>query len=82
MTGPALQERLSRLFHPDSGRCIDVAIDHGLFGEAALHAGIEDMAAAIDTLVAAGPTRRTRRRRSVARAAPPRALPCSSPART
>jgi hypothetical protein len=47
--------RLNRLFHPDSGRCIDVAVDHGLFGEAALHAGIEDMAAAIDTLVAAGP---------------------------
>jgi fructose-bisphosphate aldolase, class I len=47
--------RLNRLFHPDSGRCIDVAVDHGLFGEAALHAGIEDMAAAIDALVAAGP---------------------------
>jgi class I fructose-bisphosphate aldolase len=47
--------RLNRLFHPDSGRCIDVAVDHGLFGEAGLHTGIEDMAAAIDTLVAAGP---------------------------
>jgi len=47
--------RLNRLFHPDSGRCIDVAVDHGFFGEAALHAGIEDMEAAIATLVDAGP---------------------------
>jgi class I fructose-bisphosphate aldolase len=47
--------RLNRLFHPDSGRCIDVAVDHGFFGEADLLAGIEDMAAAIATLVAAGP---------------------------
>jgi fructose-bisphosphate aldolase, class I len=47
--------RLNRLFHPDSGRCIDVAVDHGFFGDAAMQTGIEDMAAAIDTLVAAGP---------------------------
>jgi class I fructose-bisphosphate aldolase len=47
--------RLNRLFHPDSGRCIDVAVDHGLFGEVDLLAGIEDMATAIETLVAAGP---------------------------
>jgi class I fructose-bisphosphate aldolase len=47
--------RLNRLFHPDSGRCIDVAVDHGFFGEVDLLAGIEDMAAAIRTLVAAGP---------------------------
>jgi DhnA family fructose-bisphosphate aldolase class Ia len=47
--------RLNRLFHPDSGRCIDVAVDHGFFGQADLLAGIEDMAAAIDALVAAGP---------------------------
>ena len=47
--------RLHRLFHPGSGHCIDVAVDHGFFGDAAMHAGIEDMAAAIDTLVAAGP---------------------------
>ena len=47
--------RLNRLFNPDSGRCIDVAVDHGFFGEVDLLAGIEDMAAAIETLVAAGP---------------------------
>ena len=47
--------RLNRLFHPVSGRCIDVAVDHGFFGEAHLLAGIEDMAAAIAVLAAAGP---------------------------
>jgi len=47
--------RLNRLFDARSGRCIDVAVDHGFFGEAALLHGIEDMAGAIATLVAAGP---------------------------
>ncbi len=47
--------RLSRMFHPRSGRCIDVAVDHGLFGESSFLSGIEDMRAAMDTLVAAGP---------------------------
>src|SRR5215207_10749548 len=43
------------MFHSSSGRCIDVAVDHGFFGEPYLLTGIEDMAAAVDTLVAAGP---------------------------
>lgn len=47
--------RLNRLFNPDSGRCLDVAVDHGFFGEHPFIAGIEDMAAAVDTLVAAAP---------------------------
>ncbi len=47
--------RLNRLFHPSSGRCIDVAVDHGFFGEPSLLTGIEDMAAAVRTLVDAGP---------------------------
>ena len=47
--------RLNRLLHPESGRCIDVAVDHGFFGQAGLLLGIEDMAAAIDVLVDAGP---------------------------
>jgi fructose-bisphosphate aldolase, class I len=47
--------RLNRMFDSRSGRCIDVAVDHGFFGEPHLLTGIEDMAAAIDTLVAAGP---------------------------
>jgi len=47
--------RLNRLFNPDSGRCLDVAVDHGFFGEPAFLPGIEDMRAVVDTLVAAGP---------------------------
>src|SRR3954463_14683511 len=47
--------RLNRLFHAGSGRCIDVAVDHGFFGEPRFLAGIEDMTRVIETLVAAGP---------------------------
>jgi DhnA family fructose-bisphosphate aldolase class Ia len=47
--------RLNRLFNPTSGRCLDVAVDHGFFGEPSFLHGIEDMASAVATLVAAGP---------------------------
>jgi class I fructose-bisphosphate aldolase len=47
--------RLNRLFHARSGRCIDVAVDHGFFGEPRFLAGIEDMAGVIETLVTAAP---------------------------
>src|SRR4051812_4097249 len=47
--------RLNRLFHAGSGRCIDVAVDHGFFGEPRFLAGIEDMAGVIETLVGAAP---------------------------
>lgn len=47
--------RLNRLFDAASGRCLDVAVDHGLFGEPAFLRGIEDMPAVVDTLAAAGP---------------------------
>ena len=47
--------RLNRLFDQRSGRALDVALDHGLFGEASFIAGIENMPQAIDTLVNAGP---------------------------
>jgi len=46
--------RLNRLFGAD-GRCLDVAVDHGLFGEPSFLAGIEDVRRAIETLVDAGP---------------------------
>ena len=45
--------RLSRLFN--KGRCLDIAVDHGFFGEGSFLAGIEDMDAAIKTLVNAAP---------------------------
>lgn len=47
--------RLNRLFDPVSGRALDVAIDHGFFGEPSFLTGIEDMEAAIRTIVAARP---------------------------
>jgi fructose-bisphosphate aldolase, class I len=51
----AVHYRLNRVFNPASGRALDVAVDHGLFGEASFLAGIEDMSAVIGTLVQAGP---------------------------
>lgn len=47
--------RLHRLFNPSTGRCFDVAIDHGFFNEAAFLAGIENLPKAVATLVAAAP---------------------------
>ena len=47
--------RLHRLFNPGTGRCCDVAIDHGFFNEAPFLAGIENLPGAVKTLVAAGP---------------------------
>ncbi len=46
--------RLQRLFSSD-GRCLDVAVDHGFFGEVAFLSGIENMEQALDKLVAAAP---------------------------
>ena len=48
-----MNPRLNRLFAAD-GRCFDVAVDHGFFGEAFL-TGIEDMEQTVATLVEAGP---------------------------
>ena len=47
--------RLNRLFDPDSKRCLDIAVDHGFFGEAAFLPGIEDLRSAVDTLIQAAP---------------------------
>ena len=47
--------RLNRLFNPASGRALDVAVDHGFFGQSSFLGGIEDMRAVVATLVAAGP---------------------------
>ena len=49
------QFRLNRLFNPDSGRALDVAVDHGFFGEPSFLTGIEDMNSVIATLVGANP---------------------------
>ena len=47
--------RLGRLFDARSGHCFDVAVDHGFFNERRFLQGIEDIEAAVDTLVAAAP---------------------------
>src|SRR6476659_4925823 len=47
--------RLNRLFNPKTGRCFDVALDHGFFNEASFLAGIENLPKAIDIIAAAGP---------------------------
>ncbi len=49
-----VQARLNRLFGT-SGKCLDVAIDHGMFNEPSFLAGIEDMKSAVATLAQAGP---------------------------
>jgi fructose-bisphosphate aldolase, class I len=52
---PVKSYRLNRLFDARSGRCLDVAVDHGFFGEPAFLAGIEDMEAVVELLVEAAP---------------------------
>lgn len=47
--------RLNRLFNAKSGRCFDVAIDHGFFNQSGFLTGIEDMAKAVETVVKAAP---------------------------
>lgn len=49
-----MKARLNRFLAAD-GRCLDVAIDHGLFNEPGFLAGIEDMRQAISTIAAASP---------------------------
>jgi fructose-bisphosphate aldolase, class I len=46
--------RMKRLMGAD-GKCFDVAIDHGFFGELGFLAGIENMDAAVKAVVAAAP---------------------------
>jgi class I fructose-bisphosphate aldolase len=47
--------RLNRLFNAKSNHCFDVAIDHGFFNESSFLSGIENLAQAVATLVAAAP---------------------------
>lgn len=50
----SVQPRLKRLLGAD-GKCFDVAIDHGIFGEPSFLGGIENMPKAVETIVAANP---------------------------
>jgi fructose-bisphosphate aldolase, class I len=47
--------RLHRLFNPLTGRCFDVALDHGFFNEGSFLTGIENLPDAVRTVLAAGP---------------------------
>lgn len=47
--------RLKRLFNVSSGRCFDVAMDHGFFNQPGFLDGIEDMERTVRTIVAAAP---------------------------
>lgn len=47
------QARLNRLL--TAGRCLDIAVDHGVCNEPSFLAGLEDMPAVMDQLVAARP---------------------------
>jgi len=47
--------RLHRLFNPRSGRALDIAVDHGIFGEPSFLTGIEDINHALGVLTAAAP---------------------------
>ena len=47
--------RINRLFNARSGRCFDVAVDHGFFNQPGFLTGIEDMSAVVKTLAEAGP---------------------------
>ncbi|MBZ0282936.1 MAG: aldolase [Anaerolineae bacterium] len=50
----SITPRLNRLFAPD-GKCFDVAVDHGFFGERSFLTDIEDMHQVVQTLVEADP---------------------------
>lgn len=50
----SISARMNRLFAPD-GKCFDVAVDHGFFGERSFLTDIEDMHTVVRTLVAAAP---------------------------
>src|SRR5277367_3103615 len=47
--------RLNRLFNARSGRCFDVAVDHGFFNERSFLKGIENLKESVRVLVEAGP---------------------------
>ena len=50
-----LSKNAERMFHPDSGRCINIAMDLGIFGARSFANGIEDLPAAFTTIAGAKP---------------------------
>jgi class I fructose-bisphosphate aldolase len=50
-----LSKNAEKMFHASSGRCINIAMDLGIFGARSFSNGIEDLPAAFATIVRAGP---------------------------
>lgn len=50
-----LSKQAEKMFHPTSGRCINIAMDLGVFGARSFSNGIEDLPSALATISAAGP---------------------------
>lgn len=50
-----LSANAEKMFHPTSGRCINIAMDLGVFGVRSFSNGIEDLPRAFETIVAAKP---------------------------
>lgn len=49
------KSRINRLFNEKSGKCFDVAIDHGFFSEFTFLSGIEDISNSVKVLIDADP---------------------------
>ena len=50
-----LSKKAEKMFHPTSGRCINIAMDLGVFGARSFSNGIEDLPSALATISAAVP---------------------------
>jgi DhnA family fructose-bisphosphate aldolase class Ia len=50
-----VNKRLEAMFDPKSGKCINIALDLGIFGERSFAKGIEDLAKALPEIVAGKP---------------------------
>ena len=50
-----LSSSAEKMFHPNSGRCINIAMDLGIFGARAFSNGIENLPKAFATIVGASP---------------------------
>ena len=50
-----MNKRLEGMFNPKSGKCINIALDLGIFGERSFAKGIEDLAKSLPEIIAGQP---------------------------
>jgi DhnA family fructose-bisphosphate aldolase class Ia len=50
-----VSKKLEEMFNPQSGKCINIALDLGIFGERSFSKGIEDLAKALPEIIAGQP---------------------------